>query len=88
MTSLADVAAGHDGPPPPDAAVRVVYQAVRALVAEEDAVTAGDLAAVTRLETRTAAAAMDRLARTGPLAVERLAATGEPAWTVARTDRW
>lgn len=88
MTSLADAAVGHDGTVPTDAAVRIVCQAVRALVAEEDVVTAGDLAAVTRLEIRTAAAAMDRLARTGPLAVDRLAAPGEPAWTVARTDRW
>lgn len=77
-----------DGGQPTDAAVRIVYQAVRALVAEEGAVTAGDLTAVTRLEARTVAAAMERLARVGPLEIEPHAAAGEPAWTVARTDRW
>jgi len=69
--------------PPPDAAVRTVYQAVRTLVPEAGTVDLADLLAVTRLEAGPAAAAMDRLGRPGPISIHRIAG-GEPTWLVRR----
>ncbi len=74
--------------PPSDAALRVVYQAVRALVADDGVVTAGDLSTVTSPDADAGAAAMDSLARRGPIDVEPLDVAGEPTWAVTRTDRW
>jgi hypothetical protein len=76
------------GPPvsPDDAAVRIVFQALRTLVPEEGIVTLSDVLAVTRLDPEEASAAMDSLAQRGPFAVSRDAAA-PPAWHVRRTDR-
>lgn len=78
--------AGHPASPS-DAAVRIVYQALRTLVADEDVVTLPDLTTVTRLTPGEASAAMNRLVRCGPVAVSRYAAEEPPAWHVCRTDR-
>jgi hypothetical protein len=72
--------------PPSDAAIRIVYQAVRTLVPDAGTVALADLLAVTRLDPGPAAAAMDYLGRDGPLSIHRLAGN-EPTWLVRRTDR-
>jgi len=71
--------------PATDGDVRVVYNAVRALVPEAATLSLADIRAVTRLEPDTAAAAMDRLGREGPLSIHRLET--DQAWLVRRTDR-
>jgi len=79
--------ASSTGPGPSDeAAVRIVYNAVRTLVPETGALRLRDLLAVTRLAPESAAAAMRRLAREGPFLVHRLAGD-ELTWFVQRVDR-
>ena len=81
------VESSDDARQPGDAAVRVLYNALRTLVPDSGVVTLSDLTSVTRLDPGEAAAATNRLARTGPLSVSRYATGGEPAWHVRRTDR-
>ena len=69
---------------PSAAQLRIVYNALRALVPETGTVRLRDLLAVTRLDPEPAAAAMCRLGREGPLAVERVADGSEPRWLVRR----
>lgn len=73
---------------PSAAAIRIVSNAVRALIAEDGHLTVDDLTAVTCLDDRVAIGAMDHLAATDVIDVEPLAGTDDPAWTVTRTDRW
>ncbi|MFB6310632.1 MAG: hypothetical protein ABEH64_05545 [Salinirussus sp.] len=72
--------------PIPDSAVRIVRNAVRSLIPDRGTLALEDLLAVVRLEPRTAAGAMDRLARESRIAVHRI--VGEDRWLVRRTDRW
>ena len=79
--------AADPGLEPSAAQLRIVYNALRALVPETGTVRLRDLLAVTRLDPEPAAAAMCRLGRAGPLTVERVASGEEPTWLVRRDAR-